>query len=184
MKPVATGGRVVDGSLRNDDALRLIAATGLDLDYEMVNPYCFDDPIAPHIAAADAGVRIDLDRIALNAEALVGRADQIVVEGVGGWRVPLAPELEVADLAQCLGLPVILVVGMRLGCLNHALLTAEAIARSRCRLAGWVAMFIDPELRAAKQNLQSLKESLSIPFLGQCRYQQSLETSAQHPEGA
>lgn len=172
MKPVASGGRLVNGVLRNDDALQLITASGLDLDYEMVNPYCFKPAIAPHIVAEQIGVTIEIDRIVENAQALARGADQIVVEGVGGWRVPLAPAVEVSNLAQHLNLPVILVVGMRLGCLNHALLTAEAISRSGCQLIGWVASHPAPDMNSINQILETLREVLDAPYLGHCRHQQ------------
>ncbi len=164
MKPIASGcARTAEG-LRNDDAQALIAENSLDIPYEQVNPYAFEPAIAPHIAAAEAGVAIELETISERFAALKARADVVVVEGVGGWRVPLNVEAEVADLARCLGLPVILVVGMRLGCINHALLSAEAIRRSGCALHGWIANFLDPDMAAQGDNLAAIERRLGPPL--------------------
>lgn len=166
MKPVASGCHSTGHGLRNDDALSLMAASGLGHDYQRVNPYAFAPPIAPHVAAAQAGVRIDRDRLVGIASALAEEADALVVEGAGGWRVPLGDDWDMADLALALELPVILVVGMRLGCLNHALLSAEAITRDGCRLAGWVANGIDPAMSVPADNLATLQRRLGAPCLG------------------
>ncbi|HPB76686.1 MAG TPA: dethiobiotin synthase, partial [Chromatiaceae bacterium] len=129
-------------------------------------PYAFLPPIAPHIAAREAGVSIDPDRIRARAQALAGLGDLLIVEGVGGWRVPLGPDLAVCDLPGLLGLPVILVVGLRLGCLNHALLTAESILARGCHLAGWVANQIEPGMPRREENLATLSSLLPAPLLG------------------
>lgn len=170
MKPVASGCHATEQGLRNDDALALMAASGLGIDYHRVNPYTFEPPIAPHVAAAQAGVRIDRDRLLAGAAALAADADTLVVEGAGGWRVPLGDDWDMADLAVALKLPVILVVGMRLGCLNHAQLSAEAIVRDGCRLAGWVANGIDPAMSVPADNLATLKQRLAAPCLGVIPY--------------
>ena len=163
MKPVAAG---TDLNGRNDDVEALIAASGVKAPRELVNPYLFAPAIAPHIAADEAGRPIDLERIAQSFAALRPLADAIVVEGVGGFCVPLGPQLDAADLAQRLALPVILVVGMRLGCINHALLTQQAIAARGLTLAGWVANRIDPNMARFDENLASLEARLAAPLLG------------------
>ena len=163
MKPVAAG---TDEKGRNDDVEALIAASGVDAPRELVNPYLYAPAIAPHIAALEAGRPIDLERIAQSFAALRPLADAIVVEGVGGFCVPLGPQVDAADLAQRLALPVILVVGMRLGCINHALLSAQAIAARGLTLAGWVANRIDPQMARFDENLASLEARLAAPLLG------------------
>lgn len=166
MKPVAAG--TADG--RNDDVEALLAASSPELERKLVCPYLFDPPIAPHIAAAEAGVQIDLEVIKKRFQLLSRAKDIVVVEGVGGFRVPLNEREDTADLAQQLGLPVILVVGMRLGCLNHALLTKEAVGNRGLSLAGWVANRIDPDMARARENIQALSERLGtrpiaeVPF--------------------
>ncbi len=166
MKPVAAGCRATADGLHNDDALMLQEAGSLPLDYAEVNPYAFEPPIAPHIAARQAGISVDVAAIADRVDALGTRADCVVVEGVGGWRVPLSERADVAALAAALGLPVILVVGLRLGCLNHALLTAESIERSGVELAGWVANLVDPHMVSVAENVQDLMLRLAAPLLG------------------
>ena len=166
MKPVAAGGIVTPAGLRNDDAVRLQRQSSLSLAYELVNPYVFAPPIAPHLAAAAAGVVIDMGHIKRCYAALAAQADALVVEGAGGWRAPLDERRSMADLVTALELPVILVVGLRLGCLNHALLTAEAITRHGIRLAGWVANGIDPGYAYRDENVAYLERHLSAPLLG------------------
>ena len=163
MKPVAAG---TDENGRNDDVEALIAAASVEAPRELVNPYLFAPAIAPHIAALEADRPIDLERIAQSFAALRPLADAIVVEGVGGFCVPLGPQVDAADLAQRLALPVILVVGMRLGCINHALLTQQAIAARGLTLAGWVANRIDPNMARFDENLASLEARLAAPLLG------------------
>ena len=163
MKPVAAG---TDENGRNDDVEALIAASGVEAPRELVNPYLFAPAIAPHIAALEENRSIDIERIAQSFAALRPLADAIVVEGVGGFCVPLGPQLDAADLAQRLALPVILVVGMRLGCINHALLTQQAIAARGLTLAGWVANRIDPNMARFDENLASLEARLAAPLLG------------------
>lgn len=170
MKPVASGSDWTSAGLRNEDALRLQAQTGFETPYDLVNPYAFAPPIAPHLAAEEAGVSIDLDRITQAFQGLAAAADRVVVEGVGGWRVPLGPGISVADLPLRLDLPVVLVVGLRLGCLNHALLTAESILASGARLLGWVANQVDPEMERVEANVQSLVHRLPSPLLAQFGY--------------
>ena len=170
MKPVASGAATTPQGLRNEDALALQAAASLKRDYALVNPYCFAPPIAPHIAALDAQVEIGLDPIREAYAALCRDADAAVVEGVGGWQVPLSPSLELPDLAREFDLPVLLVVGLRLGCLNHAQLTARAIRADGLELAGWVANAVDPDFQRPEANLATLAAELQAPLLGQLPY--------------
>ena len=166
MNPVAAGARLIAGRLVNDDVIALCQASTVAAPADAVNPYCFEPPIAPHIAAAQAGVTIDIERLRKAYMALAGIADCVVVEGAGGFRVPLGPVTDTADLAARLGLPVVLVVGMRLGCINHALLTAQAVAGAGLRLAGWVANQIDPHMLNATENVETLRDRLRSPLLG------------------
>ncbi|WP_301101178.1 dethiobiotin synthase [Propionivibrio sp.] len=163
MKPVAAG---TDAEGRNADVEALLAASGGRAPRELVNPYLFNPAIAPHIAAVEAGRRIELACIVAAFEALLGMADALLVEGVGGFCVPLGPQLSTADLAERLQLPVILVVGMRLGCINHALLSQQAIAARGLKLAGWVANRTDPQMSHFEENLAALTERMASPLLG------------------
>lgn len=162
-KPVASGCASTPDGLRNADAVALQQASSVVLPYASVNPYAFAPPIAPHLAAEQVGVSIDCDVIQRGIEAVA--AERIVVEGVGGWQVPLNRRHTAADLAQRLGLPVVLVVGLRLGCLNHALLTAAAIRAGGLEIAGWVANLIDPQFRHVDDNIAALKARLDAPLL-------------------
>jgi dethiobiotin synthetase len=163
MKPVAAG---LDGQGRNDDVERLAAASSFRPDARLINQYALAAPIAPHLAAADEGVEIDFDRIGRALGELRLLADLVIVEGVGGFRVPLTASADSADLAVALGLPVILVVGLRLGCINHALLSAEAIERRGLHLAGWIANTVAPNMTRALDNVATLKQRLAAPLLG------------------
>lgn len=163
MKPVAAG---TDANGKNDDVEALIAASTVSAPRELINPYLFAPAIAPHIAAQESGREIDIARI-LDAYAALSRlADSVIVEGVGGFCVPLGARTDSADLAQQLGLPVILVVGMRLGCINHALLTQQAIAARGLSLAGWIANRIDPAMARFDENLAALDARIEAPLLG------------------
>ncbi|HMC15943.1 MAG TPA: dethiobiotin synthase [Albitalea sp.] len=166
MKPVAAGAqRSADGTWWNDDALALQAAANVRLPVSLVNPCLLSAPVSPHIAAQRDGVVIEIDAIVSALRALQAQADAVVVEGAGGFRVPLSDTLDGADLAAALGLPVILVVGLRLGCLNHALLTAEALAARGLELAGWVANRIDPQMPEQAANIALLAARLNAPCL-------------------
>lgn len=166
MKPVAAGCEWVNGQLANTDVRALCAAANVQADPALVNPYAFAPAIAPHIAAAQAGIEIKLATITAAYAALARAADVVVVEGVGGFRVPLSVSLDTADLARALNLPVVLVVGMRLGCLNHALLTAEAIHHRGLTWAGWIANELDANMPALAENVDELKWRLPAPCLG------------------
>lgn len=177
MKPVAAGAEETPLGLRNEDALALIAAargTAADApvaptEYAAVNPYCFRPPVSPHIAAAHAGVTVDLAHLAGLARArLAGTPpenDWLVVEGAGGWLAPLSHTEAISDLAVAVGLPVLLVVGLRLGCLNHAELTAREIRRSGLPLAGWVANAVDPTMTCREENVSMLTIRFGEPPL-------------------
>ena len=163
MKPVSAGSE--PGEL-NEDVVALMQAANVAADLSDVNPYAFAEPIAPHIAAQRAGVKIEISVIAAAYSRLAAMADVVVVEGAGGWRVPLNEREDMADLAQRLGLPVVLVVGLRLGCLNHAVLTAESILKCDVRWAGWVGNHIDPSMAQQAANLDALRLRLPGPCLG------------------
>ena len=170
MKPVASGATPREPGLVNDDVEQLIAAGSVAVPREHVNPYCFAPPVAPHIAARQAGVAISLDRIEQSFRALAALAQVVVVEGVGGFRVPLGAGTDTAQLAARLALPVVLVVGVRLGCLNHALLTAEAVAARGLKLAGWIANHIDPQMAAAEDNVRALEALVAAPLLARIAF--------------
>lgn len=167
-KPVAAG---CDEDEHNEDAKALRAASTMQLTYGQVNPYCFHRAIAPHIASHSSGVRIELSRILTSFRELSGQSDEVVVEGAGGFLVPLNEKQDGADLAQGLALPVIVVVGMRLGCLNHALLTMRAIADYQLECAGWVANVLDKDMPALQENIDALKERIAAPLLGVVPFQ-------------
>lgn len=175
MKPVASGCREQGGELRNDDALLIQQHGSAVVDYDQINPFRFAPPIAPHIAAALAGKRIKLGTIVERFIQLKRLADQVVVEGVGGWLVPLNDEESVADLAVALQLPVILVVGLRLGCINHALLTAESIRAHGCELAGWIANAIDPAMTEPGATIASISQRIDSPLLATLTHSPALD---------
>lgn len=166
MKPVAAGAFLRDGVLHNDDADALAAAASVSLPPELATPYLLREPASPHIAAALEGIEIDPRHILACYDRVVEMADAVVVEGVGGFRVPLNDSVDAADLAQQLGLPVIMVVGLRLGCISHALLTAEAIAARGLKLAGWVGNVVDLAMQHGIANVESLSARLQAPLLG------------------
>ena len=166
MKPVAAGCRSQQHTLVSADVELLKAASNMALPMAQHNPYAFAPAIAPHIAARQAGVEIRLQVIQQAYQKLAAQAEVVIVEGVGGFRVPLSDSLDTADLAQGLALPVVLVVGMRLGCLNHALLTAEAIQARGLKLAAWAANQVDPGMAAFDENLHALSQRLTVPCLG------------------
>lgn len=164
MKPVAAGAVRVGGQWASEDALALRAASTITVPPELDNPVLLPDPLSPHLAAARAGRSIDVAALLESYHALAAQADAVVVEGAGGFLVPLTDDTTGADLALGLQLPLVLVVGLRLGCLNHALLTAEAIAARGLRLAGWVANRIDPQMAAVDDNIATLARRLPAPL--------------------
>jgi dethiobiotin synthetase len=163
MKPVAAG---CNADNQNEDALQLRAASNVAASYEFTNPYCFPLAIAPHLAAQEAGIEIQLPRILEAYQKLAAQADVVIVEGVGGLRVPLNAQQDSADLIRKLGLPIVLVVGIRLGCLNHALLTVEAINARGLMLAGWVANVIEVDMPQCEENIAALQQRIPAPLLG------------------
>ena len=173
MKPIASGGNYDSGELRNEDAELLLDACALDIPYELVNPYIFEAPVAPHIAAQENNIQISIPYILAAYKQLAKHADQVVVEGVGGWAVPLtlgakkSQQLTLENLVKKLKLPVIMVVGMRLGCLNHALLTLRAIQQSKVKLAGWVANTLEEEMPRYDENIATLKMLIPAPLLAE-----------------
>lgn len=166
MKPVAAGAVFRNDAWHNEDADMLADAAGVELPRELTTPYLLREAAAPHIAAGLEGVTIDSGHLLDCYQKIAAASEAVVVEGVGGFRVPLSDGFDTADLAQRLGLPVILVVGLRLGCINHALLTAEAIAARGLTLAGWVANGIDPAMPHAEANADAVAARLGAPLLG------------------
>lgn len=177
MKPVASGCARIDGAWRNEDALALQAAGEAGIAYADINPFALEHPLAPELAARDAGTEVALPPI-LDAHArLAAQVDALVVEGVGGWAAPLSATLMQADVVRALRLPVMLVVGLRLGCLNHALLSARAILADGTSLAGWIASHVDPAMARVEDNLAMLRERLPAPCWGVLPH-------AEHPDAA
>lgn len=169
MKPIASGAIQTDNGLRNDDALKLQQACNVTVPYELLNPYCFEPAIAPHLAAQQSGIVIQ-SKVILDAfHELCLLADVVLVEGVGGWQVPLNTDAEnvlsVASLAAQMKLPIVMVVGLRLGCINHALLTYQAIQNSSCSMAGWVANEVDTQFSTANDCVATLKKQIFLPLL-------------------
>ncbi len=182
-KPIASGCQHTAEGLRNDDALALLAQCSLPLRYDEVNPLAFAPAIAPHLAARDAGVSLEVPALQAAVRTILDKgADFTLVEGAGGWRVPLGGMATLADLARALGIPVVLVVGVRLGCINHALLSTDAIVADGLTLAGWVANVVDPHVARLQDNLTTLAERLPAPCLGQVPFLPSIctEQVAQH----
>lgn len=166
IKPLACGGHDTAAGWRHQDAELLIQHASVALPYETVNPYLLREPVAPHIAAAHAGMRLSAAALHEACSTVEEPLDYLLIEGVGGWEVPLNDEETTAHFARLLGLPVILVVGMRLGCLNHALLTADAVVRQTLQLAGWIANVIDPASYRLPENIAALEARLPAPRLG------------------
>lgn len=168
LKPISAGCEKTAEGLRNSDALILQNAASIKLPYEQVNPFAFEPAIAPHIAAMQESKILSADRVsAMCKGALMQPAQFAIVEGAGGWRVPLSHRETFASVAKHLNLPVIMVVGMKLGCINHALLTAESIARDGLRLAGWVANRIDPDMACYDENTATIEMMLRAPLIGE-----------------
>jgi dethiobiotin synthetase len=174
MKPIASGCYYGVNGLRNYDAEQILALSNIDVPYDIVNPYAFEPPIAPHLAAKQINQVIKLDKIISNYNLLQSQADMVIVEGVGGWRVPVNDYLSLKDVVLAMKIPVILVVGIRLGCINHALLTSEAIIQDGCNLIGWIANLIEPN---GQQSIDTISEHLSAPLLAQMPYLKTLNIS-------
>jgi dethiobiotin synthetase len=179
MKPLASGcTRDADGRWRNDDALALQAAGDPRPDYDDVNPFALPLPLAPEFAARDAGIEVAMAPILAAHARLAAQADFVLVEGVGGWLAPLTATLDQLDLVRALDLPAVLVVGMRLGCLNHARLSAGAIAADGVRLAGWIASEVDPDMARRDDNFDALCRRLPAPCLGRLRWSPAPDPAA------
>ena len=179
MKPVASGCDMSAEGLRNSDALALIAQSTVPLPYTQINPYAFAPAIAPHIAAQEAGVELSVAGLYRAAQVILQeQADFIMIEGAGGWRVPISATEFLSDFAIALQLPVILVVGVKLGCINHALLTAQAIINDGLELAGWVANVVDPNCARLAENLATLQQLMPAPCLAEVPHLTS--ASAEH----
>ncbi len=165
-KPVASGCVMTEHGLRNDDAVKIIKASHSEISYSQINPYAFEPAIAPHIAAQKIGLSIHLQSIADTILNSLNDIDYVLVEGVGGWMVPLNDQQTVADLAALLNFPVILVVNMRLGCINHALLTVDAIEQKGLKLAGWIANQAENSMQFLQENVASIESRITPPLLG------------------
>ncbi|MCP4996479.1 MAG: dethiobiotin synthase [Gammaproteobacteria bacterium] len=170
MKPVASGAEQTPEGLRNEDALAIQNQGSTRVAYDQINPYAFSPPVAPHLAAAEVGVEMSLEKINECYRQLSMLADRVLVEGVGGWRVPINVSEGVSELVRALDLPVILVVGVKLGCINHALLTVEAIQSDGLRLAGWIANQVESDMLMATDNIATLKGLITVPHLGSVPY--------------
>ena len=178
MKPIAAGcDQTVDG-WHNDDALQLMKHTNVELSYRQVNPVALPSPIAPHLAIEHLNQTVTVERLTRYFENIQNSTDYFIVEGAGGWLVPLNETESMADIPKAFGLDVILVVGMRLGCLNHALLTAAAIEQSGNHLVGWVANIIDPSMLMIEKNILTLRKSIKAPLLGTLPHIDTKEISA------
>ena len=187
MKPVASGCEMTAQGLRNSDALTLIAQSTVKLPYSQINPYAFAPAIAPHIAAQEAGVELSVADLYRAAQLILQeQADFTLVEGAGGWRVPISATEFLSDFAIALQLPVILVVGVKLGCINHALLTAQAILSDGLELAGWVANVVDPNCARLAENLTTLQQLMPVPCLAEVPYLSvaSAESVVEHVQQA
>lgn len=184
MKPVAAGSSMTAAGLRNEDALGLIAESNVVMPYATVNPYCLAAPVAPHLAAREAGITIALPRIRESFATLQSAAQCVVVEGAGGWLAPLNERQFMADLAAALDLPVLLVVGLRLGCLNHALLTVAAIRQRGLLLAGWIANDIDPHFIRRPENLATLEQHIGMPPVAAMGHDPTGHAAARLPAAA
>ena len=175
MKPVASGGRIdPDHGLISDDALLLTYYASIKLPYNAVNPICLENPCSPNIAAILEDVPLKLDRIIAAYNEINELTDSIVVEGVGGWRTPCFGSAGMVSLAKIINLPVILVVGVRLGCINHALLTVEAIKNDGLVFSGWIANVVDANFSYISNTIEFLQANISVPLLGKIPYQHNM----------
>jgi len=175
MKPLASGCLEMATGLRNDDAIILQKYATLKLAYTEINPFAFRDPIAPHIAAKNSGTRLTVKRVLSASEpVLTADADYVIIEGAGGWYVPLNKYETMATLALGYGYPIILVVGVKLGCINHALLTLKVMADAKINLRGWIANVIDKNMLYLHENIQAIENSTKAELLGIIPYQESI----------
>lgn len=181
MKPIASGCERNFGGLRNDDAVKISQQSSKRAnqtsDYNIVNPYAFEPAIAPHVAASMSGVVIDIEEIADKFYVLKSNSDSVLVEGIGGWCVPLGKDVMLADIVKRLGLQLILVIGLRLGCINHALSTARAIQTDGISLRGWMTSQIEPSYAYLEETLAVFHSRINAPFLGNLPYMEKLDAS-------
>ncbi len=175
MKPIASGATKNNGKLVNEDAKLIMEHCSEPTDYELINPVVFELPVSPNIAANQKKEIIDLDQIISCYRQLASGCEKIIVEGIGGWRVPVSDKLSLVDLVRALDLPVILVVGLRLGCINHAILTAEAIRADGIKLLGWVSNRQDEEYLMADETVKTLKNALVCPYIADLPYMESFD---------
>ncbi|ORU89441.1 MAG: dethiobiotin synthase [Cycloclasticus sp. symbiont of Poecilosclerida sp. M] len=176
-KPVAAGAAEIDGVLMNSDACQLLAHSTPKPPYALLNPYCFKPAIAPHIAADATGETIEIEKIQSNYEQLEAMADVMVVEGAGGWATPINNKAGLDDVAKQLNLPIILVVGLKLGCINHALLTEAAIIQKGCTVIAWIGNEVLPAFKEKEANVLALKSRLQSPCLGVVSFQPGKQKS-------
>jgi dethiobiotin synthetase len=172
MKPVSAGCEMINGQLKNEDALQLQKQSSIEVTYDLVNPYAFSRAISPHIAAKKAGIEVDIKRIQQNYTKLAALVDVVIVEGVGGWMVPLNTRQDVSNLAEQLNLSIIIVVGMRLGCINQARLTFAAIKQQKLRCAGWIASCVEKEMSELDANITTLQGFMDMPLLAVFPYEE------------
>jgi dethiobiotin synthetase len=184
MKPVASGAEPISGRMASADAVQLAAASGQATDYEDLNPYCLEGAISPHIAAKFANIAIDIAKIVTISRKLRAQSDLLLIEGAGGWYTPINEQESMADLARALGTPVLLVVGLKLGCLNHARLSLEAIRHSGCHFAGWIGSHIDSGFLAPAENLATLRQLLGAEPLALLPYSAQGHSDAPHMHSA
>lgn len=182
LKPIAAGADVkYDGAYENEDAVALKKISNVAVSMRELNPFCVPEPLSPHIAAERAKVNLSVESVIEKmSTALNIQADLCLVEGAGGWRVPINHHETMADLARALDLPIILVVGMRLGCLNHAMLSAESIERDGLKLHGWIANEIDPDMSAVEENIATLNRQLHAPLIARIPNSQKVDGAAPH----
>ena len=176
-KPVAAGCNNTASDLRNQDAIQLQASSSIKVDYALLNPYAYEPPIAPHIAAEKTQQPIKIDTIKQCYEKIRRLADWTIVEGAGGWLVPINKQQTMADVTLALDIPVVVVVGMKLGCINHTLLTFDSIKQHGCQIAGWIANTVDPDMDNFDDNLAFLKHKLPAPLLATIPYLQTTDKS-------
>jgi dethiobiotin synthetase len=176
MKPIASGAILNGGRLMNEDASLIMHHCSTPTDYELINPVVFELPVAPHIAASQKKELIDLEQIIASYDRLASHTEKVVVEGIGGWRVPISTKISMVDLVRVLDLPVIMVVGLRLGCINHAILTAEAIRVDGVNLCGWVSNQLDKDYLYKQETIDTLKQQLACPHIADLAYMNDFET--------
>ncbi len=170
MKPVSAGCEQTSKGLRNKDAVLLMQQASVEFPYEVVNPYAFEPAVAPHIAAAEAGIEIEIEMIRQSYLNIAEEVDIVVVEGAGGWLVPINEKENMADVVKALSLDVITIVGIRLGCLNHALLTSQSIEASGLNHRGWIANHLSPDVKSAQENINTLRARIAAPLLGEIEF--------------